>query len=155
MGLKHWMVITPGLVGLGLSLLQRDKRHFWLWILLPVFLSGVIMSFPSSRYRQIMMLFWMPWAAFALWQILSRFHSQPVRVGSIALAILTGWGLSLGPLARCPENLYDRPTEYFISYRIYRDWGDMKRAKDMLNKGRERIPAAPRPLPQSPRPPLQ
>lgn len=130
-GIKHWMIFTPGLIGLFLSLWQRDRRHWPLWLMLIASLAGVFITAPFSRYRQSLALFWIPWAAYALVILLeSARHQAPRRAAMIAIAMITGWILSLGPLARCPKDKYERSLEYIKSLDYYSALGQTNKVEE-------------------------
>jgi 4-amino-4-deoxy-L-arabinose transferase-like glycosyltransferase len=131
-GLKHWMIITPGLGGLLLGILRRDKRHWPLWVLMPVMLATVIVGVPLSRYRQFLMVLWIPWAACFFVQVIAYAREKQTRkVIFMSLFLLTGWTLSLGPLARCPRDLYERSAEYNIAAQIYQKFNQPDKARRM------------------------
>jgi hypothetical protein len=131
-GIKHWMIFTPGLVGLGLSLWRRDKRHWPLWLMLAASLAGVFITIPLSRYRQLLVVFWIPWAAYALLFLSESFRQQSKRrAGAVAIALLVGWTLSLGPLARCPKDKYERSLEYIKSLDHYVPLGQTNKVEEI------------------------
>jgi len=139
-GLRHWMIITPGLGGLLLSLYRRDVRHAWLWLLLPVMLSNLLIGMPLSRYRQFLMVLWIPWAACFLVELLRAVRQERRLAGIMAGFLAIGWMLSLGPLARTPPEDYDRTTEYLLSVSIYETLGQPENAEKMKALIRERFP---------------
>src|SRR6185436_19245562 len=122
-GLQHWMLIVPGIAGLVLRLLYREKPHFWLWILLPLLLAGVLVGLPLSRYRQVLMILWIPWAAYLITELVFPIVPMRPRAQIILGGLLIGgWLVCTGPMAQHPK--YDRPTEYLWSYYIYRELGE-------------------------------
>lgn len=150
-GLKHWMVIVPGILGVFLGIRQREKRHFWLWIFLPILLAGVLLGLPLSRYRQSLMILWIPWAAYVLVELIrpvlhaSGDGNQPKGAFAfqwlaLALSIVAGWLLCLGPLARVPSTSHDRPNEYLMSVHIYQKLGQMDKAHHMAELIRKKFP---------------
>ncbi len=139
-GLQHWMIITPGLGGLFLSLYRRDVRHAWLWLFLPVMLANVLVGLPFSRYRQFPMVLWIPWAAYFLVELLGAVRQERRLAAVMAGFLAIGWTLSLGPLARTPREAYDRTTEYLLSVSIYETLGQPENAERMKALIRERFP---------------
>ena len=139
-GLRHWMIITPGLGGLFLSLYRRDVRHTWLWLFLPIMLANVLIGLPLSRYRQFVMVLWIPWAAYFLVELLRSIRQERRLAGILAGFLAIGWTLSLGPLARTPPEAYDRTTEYLLSVSIYETLGQTENAEKMKTLVRERFP---------------
>ena len=89
-GLKHWMIIVPGVGGLVLSLRLKDRRHFWLWVLLLPLLAGVLIGTPVSRYRQSLALLWIPWAAFFLVALGRNFHQNRRIAWMMVIALVLG-----------------------------------------------------------------
>jgi 4-amino-4-deoxy-L-arabinose transferase-like glycosyltransferase len=121
-GLRHWMLIVPGLGGLIWSAIRRDRRHAWLWLLFPMALAGVLVGVPVSRYRQALAVFWIPWACcLFLWVFQERAH--PKKVAAVCAALLAGWALCLGPFSRQPKAAYERPAEFQLSAFIYDQLG--------------------------------
>jgi hypothetical protein len=148
-GLKHWMIIVPGLGGLALSLLLRDRRHFWLWLMLVPLLAGVVLGTPVSRYRQSLVVLWLPWAAFCLrwwWTMLSQNRGN---AWGIACAALVGWTACLTIFARIPANQYERPFEYGVAIRVYLNEGQADKAAGMKQLFHQKFPnlALPEPGP--------
>ena len=139
LGVKHWMILVPGLGGLILSLCWRDRRHFWLWILFPLTLASVLVSLPLSRYRQPLALWWIPWTAFFIVSIIRMAAIQPRQAGGLAAAVVAGWILCLGPLARHPRSAYDRPAEYKMALRVYEKLGQEDKAEAMRTLLREKF----------------
>jgi hypothetical protein len=136
-GLRHWMIIIPGVGGLILSLLAKDRRHFWLWLLLVPLLAGVMIGTPLSRYRQSLVILWIPWAAYFLvtwWKSLNENRHQ---AWTMAFIVFLGWISCVTVFARFPRNLYERPWEYSYSVTVYQNMGQPDKAEEMrqlLNK---------------------
>jgi 4-amino-4-deoxy-L-arabinose transferase-like glycosyltransferase len=148
-GIRHWMIITPGLIGLLISLIRMDIRHWPLWIVLPALIGAIAVAIPLSRYRQAFAVLWIPWTVyfgFCLIQHLRR-RDWPRAVG-LTLCLVAGWTLSLGPLSRCPPQFRDRPSEYAVSVDVYRKLGRADEAEQMLKVLREKFPAFPIPRAQ-------
>jgi hypothetical protein len=141
-GVKHWMILIPGLGGLLFSIMSRDRRHFWLWILFPLALASVLVSLPLSRYRQPLALWWIPWAAYFLVAVARMASSRPRQAGGLAAAVVAGWLVCLGPLARHPKSAYDRPQEYKVALRVYEQLGQQEKAEAMRVFLHERFASA-------------
>lgn len=94
-----------------------------------------------SRYRQSLMIFFIPWAACFFAFILDSIRRHDVRkVVYCVLILLFGWVLVLGPLARQPRNDYERPAEYLLTASIYHQLGDEKHLTEMQSLIREKFP---------------
>lgn len=140
-GIRHWMIITPGVIGLLISLLRRDTRHWPLWILFPALIGAFVISTPFSRYRQALVIVWIPWAVyFAAWLVHNARQRQWGWVGALAGCVALGWVLSLGPLSRCPPERRERPLEYILSASMYRKLERPDEAERMMKVLRERFP---------------
>ena len=103
LGLRYWMILPVGLAGLFLSVQRRERAHFWLWLFLPIFLLSFLVGFPISRYRQSLIIFFIPWAAYfvvSLGALLRR--REFLKAAYYGAALLLGWGLILGPPSRQP-----------------------------------------------------
>jgi len=140
-GLKYWMILVPGLAGVLLSAWRREPAEMWLWIFLPVVVASVFIGVPTSRYRQSLMIFFIPFAAcFVAW-LWSRLREREYpKVAFAAAALLVGWGLVLGPFARQPRRQYERAAEYLMAGWVYQQLGDEQRSKEMLDLVRRRFP---------------
>jgi 4-amino-4-deoxy-L-arabinose transferase-like glycosyltransferase len=132
LGLKYWMVLVPALAGFLLMVSQWERGHFWLWLFLLAFLASLFVGVPVSRYRQSLMIFFIPWAACFLAFLggLIR-HREFRKAGCYALALLLGWLLVQGPLAQHPRSNYERPNEYFLAAYIYQQLGDERKVSEM------------------------
>ena len=139
-GLRHWTVLIPGLGGLLLSLSRRNLRHAWLWLFLPVLMANLLIAQPMSRYRQFLMVLWIPWAAYFLLELIKAIRSDRRLACVMAGLLVAGWTACLGPLARVPPKEYDRPVEYSFAARIYENLGDTERANEMREIVREKFP---------------
>jgi 4-amino-4-deoxy-L-arabinose transferase-like glycosyltransferase len=132
LGLQFWMLLVPGLAGFFLMSRQWARGHFWLWVFLLAFTASLLVGIPVSRYRQSLMIFFIPWAAcylVFLGGLIRRRQFWPACGG--LLILLLGWLLEQGPLARQPRSLYERPTEYFIAAQIYQQLGDERKLAEM------------------------
>jgi hypothetical protein len=119
-GLRYWMILVPALAGLLLSLKRRLYAHIWLWIAFPVFLVSVIVPVPVSRYRQSLMLFFIPWAAYFLADLGTLLVQREFRKALYrAATLLVGYALLLGPLSQQPLDQYERPQEYILAAQVY------------------------------------
>jgi len=130
-GVKYWMILVPGLGGFLWSVGQRDRRHFWLWVLFPLAVLTVMLSLPLSRYRQPLALYWIPWAACFFAALAQAWAKQPRRAVVMATSLVAGWLLCLGPLARHPRSAYERPYEYEMAAQIYLELGRPEKAEAM------------------------
>lgn len=141
LGLRYWMILAPALAGLVLSIWRRDQAYAWVWLLLPLLGVGVFIGLPVSRYRQSLMNFLIPCAAYflaSLWTFLLRREFLKAANGGVAL--LAGWALILGPLSRQPRDQYERPQEYLLSAEILHLQGEEPKAEAMLDLVREKFP---------------
>ena len=139
-GLRHWMIIIPGVGGLLLSLRSRDRRHFWLWLLFLPLLAGVLIGTPMSRYRQSLGMFWIPWAALFLltfWTNLRGNRRAALVMGS---ALVLGWTSCLTVFNRTPKSEYERPGEYRMIILFYEQRGQLEQAEEMKQLFREKFP---------------
>jgi len=139
-GLKHWMIIIPGLGGLVLSLRLKDRRHFWLWLLFLPLLAGVLVGTPMSRYRQSLALFWIPWAAFFLVTLWTHFRGNRRAVLVMASALVMGWTACLTVFNRTPKSEYERPGEYQTMILYYEQQGQADQAEKWKQLFREKFP---------------
>jgi 4-amino-4-deoxy-L-arabinose transferase-like glycosyltransferase len=140
-GLRYWMLLPPGLAGLCLGLWRRDRRLLWIWVTLPVFVLSLLMGIPVSRYRQVLMLFLIPCAAYFLAFLADLLRQKRLRsFGYSLLALVGGWIAVLGPLARQPREQYERVSEYLVCAQIYHQLGDRVREQEMLEVVRQRFP---------------
>ena len=141
-GLKHWMIIIPGLGGLILSLCRRRKNRsgFWLWILLPPLLAGVLIGAPLSRYRQSLVLLWIPWAALFLVTLWTNFSRNRRAALGMASALVLGWAACLTVFDRTPRSEYERPGEYRMIIQFYERAGQRDQADAMKRLFRQKFP---------------
>jgi 4-amino-4-deoxy-L-arabinose transferase-like glycosyltransferase len=139
-GLRHWMLIVPGVAGLILSLRFKDKRHFWLWLIFAPLLVGVLIGTPISRYRQSLMILWIPWAAYFLITTWRAFYQNRRLAWTLVIAVVLGWAACLTVFARVPKTQYERPWEYLIAISVYRDEGQTDKAEAMKQLFREKFP---------------
>lgn len=140
-GLRYWMILTPGLAGLFLSVWRRERAYVWIWLLLPVFGISMFIGLPVSRYRQSLMSFLMPCAAYFLvflWIFLRR--REFLKAAYCGLPLLLGWTLILGPLSRQARDQYERPQEYLLSAEILHRLGEEQKAEAMLAYVRQKFP---------------
>lgn len=143
-GLRHWMLIVPGVVGAMLSLLRRDRRHAVLWLMLPLLASNVLINIPVSRYRQTLMVLWIPWAVYAFTLLAAQVRSKQWRSAATVLGpMVVLWALCLGPLAQLPPRLADRPAEYQMAIEIYDRAHDEVRANEMRALLHQKFPGEP------------
>ena len=145
-GLRHWMVIVPGVAGLILSVYLKDRRHFWLWLLLMPLLAGVLIGTPASRYRQSLMILWIPWAAYFLVTLWRLFSTNRRLAWTFAVAAVLGWTACTTVLARVPKAQYERPAEYIIAISLYENSGQTDKAVAMKELFHQKFPG------QEPRP---
>jgi hypothetical protein len=139
-GLKHWMIIIPGLGGLALSLRLKDRRHFWLWVLLLPLLAGVLIGTPLSRYRQSLALLWIPWAAFFLAALGKNIRGNRRAALGMAIALILGWTACLTVFNRTSKNEYERPGEYHTMIVFYEQQGQTEQAEKWKQLFREKFP---------------
>lgn len=139
-GVKHWMVIVPGIAGLILSLRLKDRRHFWLWFLLMPLLAGVLINTPFSRYRQSLMIVWIPWAAYFLVTLWRLFPTNRRLAWTFAIATVLGWTACTTVLAKVPKTDYERPAEYLFAIRLYEDAGQTEKAGAMKALFHQKFP---------------
>jgi len=141
LGLRYWMILPVALAGLVLGTWRREKTHFWIWIFLVISLASMLVGIPLSRYRQSLMVMLIPCAAYFLATLYEWAGKRDFRrVGSASAALVVGWALMLGPLARQPRQQYERASEYLVSARIYERLGDEKKAREMMEIVRQRFP---------------
>lgn len=140
LGVRYWMVLVPGLAGLVLSIKRRERTHLWLWINFPVILASALVGVTVSRYRQALMLFFIPWAAYFLTILVNFIRRAEYRpaISSIA-ALLVGYTLVLGPLAQQPSDKYQRSAEYVLAIQIYHQLGQEQKAQAMRALARQRL----------------
>jgi 4-amino-4-deoxy-L-arabinose transferase-like glycosyltransferase len=140
-GLRYWMILPLALGGLFLTVWKREKVHLWSWIFFAVTLAGILVGPPASRYRQSLLLFFLPWAAYLLAYLFALLRQREFRkLAYSSTALLAGWVLILGPLARQPRTQYERPVEYLISAEVYHRIGNESEAQKMLAIVRRRFP---------------
>lgn len=138
-GLKHWMIITPGLLGLALGFLRGDTRHWPLWVILPPLLGAIVVALPLSRYRQALAVLWIPWAVYFAFCLLQYARQRnTIRVAVLAVCLVSGWSLSLGPLSRCSAEELDRSLEYALAEGIYQKANQVEEAESMRRILREK-----------------
>jgi 4-amino-4-deoxy-L-arabinose transferase-like glycosyltransferase len=139
-GLKHWMLIVPGVGGLILSLRAKERRHFWLWLLFVPLLAGVLIGTPLSRYRQTLALLWLPWAAIYLVALWRNFNQNRRSFWDLLIALIVGWAACLTVFNRTPKSEYERPGEYRMMIRFYERAGQLEQADAMKRLFREKFP---------------
>ena len=137
-GLRYWMILPLGLAGLFQSVWRRERAHLWLWVLFPIFFVSMFVGIPLSRYRQSLMIFLIPLAAYFLTLVANfvRQHNYRSAVISV-LAVALGWALILGPLSRQPRAQYERRLEYLFTAQIWYRLGDVKKehaAEDLIRQ---------------------
>jgi 4-amino-4-deoxy-L-arabinose transferase-like glycosyltransferase len=143
LGLRYWMILPVALAGLFLSIRSGDKAHFWIWTFLPVFVLSLFVGVPLSRYRQSLMVFFIPLAAYFIVFMRNLIGRREIHTAAFyCAALLAGWALILGPLSRQPRVLYDRPTEYLLSAQVFHELGKEQKAQAMLDFVRRRFPDA-------------
>lgn len=141
LGLKYWTILVPALAGFLLMVRRWERGHFWLWIFLPAFLASLFVGVPLSRYRQSLMIFFIPWAACFLAFLGGLIHRREFRkAGGYTIALFLGWLLVLGPLAQHPRSNYERPNEYFIAAKIYQKLGNESKFSEMLTIIHQKFP---------------
>ncbi|HEY5997988.1 MAG TPA: glycosyltransferase family 39 protein [bacterium] len=128
-GVPHWLIIVPGVLGLVLSLARRDEAWSLFLVLFLCVAAGVMLVGPSSRYRQILCVFWIPWAA---WYVGSMLRSaRAPRLAGLAL-IPVGWILCVGTAPhRSPGRIY-RQSEFVVAADIYEARGEHDKARAQL-----------------------
>ena len=142
-GLPHWFIIVPGVLWLFLSLWRRDKQHAWLWALLPLISSSIFLTVAVSRYRQALVVFWLPWAVYALSIVVAHLKSRmPARAAVPALLCVSGWAACWLAPGVIDASAADRPTEYQIAIGIHEQLGETESADAMRALLRERFPGA-------------
>ncbi len=125
-------VLWAGLGGLALGLLRRDRRHAWLWWLLPLLVASVMVGTPLSRYRQALAVLWMPWAGAGAAAVYRAARARRAAVAAgLAAAWAGGTALSYGPLALVPASHDDRPAEYLLAAIIHEQRGEPRKAAEM------------------------
>ena len=139
-GLPHWMVIVPGLAGLVLGVVRGRRQHFWLWLLLLPILASVLMGPPMSRYRQGLMVLWMPWAAYFLWALWGDCRARRRAAITKTAILVLGWAACLTVFAREPKNRYESSLDYRMAAQLYEKAGDTARAAEMHQLLREKFP---------------
>jgi hypothetical protein len=139
LSLRYWMILVPALAGLFLSIKRRERTHAWLWLAFPVVLSGTLVGVTVSRYRQALMLFFIPWAAYFLTILSASIRRRELqRTLCYGAALLVGYTIVLGPLSQQPRNRYDRPQEYTVAAQIYHQLGDEQKAQAMRALARKK-----------------
>src|SRR5262249_14219598 len=140
-GLRYWMILPVALAGLLLGIRRRERTHFWIWIFLPMTLASMLVGIPMSRYRQSLMVMLIPCAAYFLAIFYEWTRGRDFRkAGYAGAALVVGWTLVLGPLARQPREQYERASEYLVSAQIYARLGDETKAREMMDIVRQRFP---------------
>jgi 4-amino-4-deoxy-L-arabinose transferase-like glycosyltransferase len=140
-GLRYWMILPAALAGLLLGIWQRERTHFWIWVFVPISLASMLVGIPLSRYRQSLMVMLIPCAAYFLAILYDWVRRREFGKACYAsAALLVGWLLMLGPLARQPRRQYERASEYLVSAQIYERLGDEKKAREMMDVVRQRFP---------------
>ncbi len=140
LGLRYWMILVPALAGLFLSVKRWERTHAWLWIVFPVILASVLVGVPVSRYRQALMLFFIPWAAYFLAILATSIRGRELRkTVYYGAALLVGYTLVLGPLSQQPRDKYERSVEYTFAVKIYAAQGDQQKAQAMYDAYREAV----------------
>ena len=144
-GLPHWLIFIPGLGGLLLGIWKRDRRQGWLWIFLACLLAGILFTTVLSRYRQSLALLWIPWAGWFLVACQDALQNKSFLKFSLAAAfLLLGWRFCLQPHP-CfrPAQAYHRSTEYRLAAVIYEKRGQPEKARESLDRLREKMPDLP------------
>lgn len=132
LGLQYWMILVPALAGFLLMVRRWERGHFWLWMFFLAFLVSLLVGVPLSRYRQSLMIFFIPWAACFLDFLGDLFRRQAFfKAGGYTIALLLGWLLVQGPLAQHPRSNYERSYEYTMAANIYRQSGDERKLSEM------------------------
>ncbi len=132
-GLPHWFILIPGLGGFLLGFAKRDRRHIWLLLFGITLLAGFLINPALSRFRQSLVLLWIPWAGYFTAWVWNAFQEKcRFRLTIAILFLFTGWWLCLGPLAIHPRNAYYRPMEYRLAAFIYEKNGQKGKAKEIL-----------------------
>jgi 4-amino-4-deoxy-L-arabinose transferase-like glycosyltransferase len=139
-GLKYWMILIPGIAGLLLSGLQRDRRHAWLWLIFPMLLAGILMGVPMSRYRQILAVILIPSSIYFVTWLWVKAKESPRHATLASAAVVVGWALCLGPFARVPKARYERALDYVIAAGVYESAGRLDESEAMKNVVREKFP---------------
>lgn len=140
LGLRYWMILVPALAGLFLSVKRWERTHIWLWIAFPVILASTLVGVTVSRYRQGLMVFFIPWAAYFLRILVGSIRGRELRKTLYyCTALLVGYTLVLGPLSQQPPNKYERSAEYTLAAQIYRAHGDQQRAQAMQALARKKM----------------
>lgn len=144
-GLPHWLIFIPGLGGLLLGIWKRDRRQGWLWIFLACLLAGLFFTTVLSRYRQSLALLWIPWAGWFLITAWDAFRNQALLKFSLAASfLLLGWWFCLQPHPYFrPVETYNRSTEYRLAAIIYEKRGQPDKAREALDRLREKMPNLP------------
>jgi FtsH-binding integral membrane protein len=139
-GLRHWMIIIPGLAGLVWSLKLKDGRHFWLWVFLLPLLAGVLIGLPLSRYRQGLAVLWLPWAAVFLCALGNNWFHNRRAFWLMISALIMGWVACLTVFARTPRSRYERPMEYHLMISAYEQEGQTDQAEKWKQLFRKKFP---------------
>ncbi len=128
-GLPYWFIVVPGIYGLILSLMRHDMRWGWFWVLFFCLLANVILFGPISRYRQVLCLFWIPWAAYYLYFVFNQSSLRRV-VGLMLIPVGFVLCIYIAP-QRTPRQLY-RPVEFYVSAEIYKARGEYGKAQEQI-----------------------
>jgi len=140
-GLRYWMILPLGLAGLVLGIWKRERTHIWIWLLLPIFFVNLFVGIPLSRYRQSVMIFFVPLAAYFLSQLAASIERRDFRSALYGVvAVCAAWALILGPLSRQPRAEYERRLEYLFSAQIFYRLGDQQREKAAEDEIRQKFP---------------
>ena len=109
-------------------------------------LAGVLIGTPVSRYRQSLMILWIPWAAYFLVTLWRLFSTNRRLAWTFAVAAVLGWTACTTVLARVPKAQYERPAEYLIAISLYENSGQTDKAAAMKELFHQKFPG------QEPRP---
>jgi 4-amino-4-deoxy-L-arabinose transferase-like glycosyltransferase len=141
LGLKYWMVLVPALAGFFLMVRQWERGHFWLWVFFLSLLASLFVGVPVSRYRQSLMIFFIPWAACFMSFLCGLIRRREFyKAGGYAIALLLGWLLVQGPLAQHPRRYYERPNEYLLAAQIYQQLGNERKLSEMQTLIHQKFP---------------
>jgi hypothetical protein len=106
-------------------------------------LAGVLMGVPVSRYRQGLMVFWIPWAAIYLWAIWCDIRERRRAAIAKSLILILGWAACLTVFSRMPLNRYESSRDYRMAAMLYEKAGDTERATEIHRLMREKFPNEP------------
>jgi len=139
-GLPFWFVLVPGLGGMILGALQRDRRQLWLWVFCAAQLATFLLTTTNGRYRAYFALFLIPWAAWFLRWLLVRWRDPAgrTRAAGCSTLLIAGWLLCLGPLAvTAPAERWRAPEQILEAMVIGRS-GRESEARALLRDAEER-----------------